>query len=177
MWREILYHLNHHPSTQNVIISKSIQENSMLKNLYKGFSLITILALMLMALPMQSAQAVSTSVAISQFQVAGGTAADEFVELHNVGNTSVDLNGYRLVYRSATGTTDVAVVNWTTSTLIPAGGYYLIAAASSYDDIVPANITFNAGSTGSFAGAGGGFAIRNGAVNTGTIIDSVGYGT
>src|SRR5215207_3436591 len=184
MWREILYHLNHHPSTQNVIISKSIQENSMLKNLYKGFSLITILALVLMALPLTNAKAVSTSVVISQFQVAGGTAADEFVELHNIGNTSVDLNGYRLVYRSATGTTDTAVVNWTTSTVIPAGGYYLIAAGLNgsptpvgYDDVVSPNITYSHSGTGSFAAAGGGFALRNGAANTGTIIDSLGYGS
>src|SRR5689334_21075535 len=99
------------------------------KSLYQALSLLTIMALMLMALPMQGAQAVSTTIAISQFQVAGGTAADEFVELHNIGSTNVDLNGYRLVYRSAAGTSDVAIVNWTTSTVIPAGGYYPIAAA------------------------------------------------
>src|SRR5215212_9250822 len=77
----------------------------------------------------QPAMAVSTTVVISQFQVAGATAADEFVELHNVSNTSIDLNGYRLVYRSAAGITDTPVVNWASSTVIPAGGYYLIAHA------------------------------------------------
>jgi predicted extracellular nuclease len=118
----------------------------------------------------------STTIVISQFQVAGGTAADEFVELHNVGSTSFDLNGHRLVYRSAAGTTDVAIVNWAATTNIPAGGYYLIAH-TSYDGTPAADLTFNLGATGSFAAAGGGFAIRNGAVNTGTIIDSVGYGT
>jgi uncharacterized protein len=149
----------------------------------KIFSAITILALMLMALPMQSASAVSTSVVISQFQVAGTTAADEFVEIHNVGTTSVDLNGHRLVYRSAAGTSDVNMAAWTTSTIIPAGGYYLIAAAPSgatpvgYDDTVTPDVTYTHSGTGSFAAAGGGFAIRNGAVNTGTVIDSVGYGT
>src|SRR5689334_12281598 len=115
----------------------------MQKRLYQILSLITIMALMLMALPLQGAQAISTTVAISQFQVAGASAADEFVELHNVGNASIDLNGYRLVYRSSAGTGDVAIVNWTTSTVIPAGGYYLIAAAvvsgSGYDDTVAPN--------------------------------------
>ncbi len=88
--------------------------------------LAVILALALSMLPATApvAQAVSTSILISQFQVAGATSADEFVELHNVGTGSVDLNGYRLVYRSAAGTSDVNTVAWTTSTVIPAGGFY-----------------------------------------------------
>lgn len=131
----------------------------------------------------QSAQAVSTSIVISQFQVAGATAADEFVEIHNVGITSFDLNGHRLVYRSAAGTTDVNLVAWTISTVIPAGGYYLVAAAPGgatpvgYDDVVTPDATFTHGGTGALAAAGGGLALRNGAANTGTIIDSVGFGT
>src|SRR6185295_6090868 len=39
------------------MISKSLEESSMSKSLFKMFSLITMLALTLMALPMQSAQA------------------------------------------------------------------------------------------------------------------------
>ena len=42
------------------------------KSLFKVFSLITILALMLMAVPMQSAQAVSTTIVISQVYGGGG---------------------------------------------------------------------------------------------------------
>jgi predicted extracellular nuclease len=115
---------------------------------------------------------ISNSIVISQFQVAGGTATDEFVELHNISSGSVDLNGLRLVYRSASGTNDVLMIEWTTSTVIQAGGYYLIAT-SAYDGTVPSNINYNTG-TVSMAAAGGGLAIRSG---TGTIIDSVGYGT
>ncbi len=70
------------------------------------------------------ASAVSTSVVISQFQVAGGTAADEFIEIHNISNANVDLNGHRVVYRSAAGTSDVSLVSWSTSTIIPAGGFF-----------------------------------------------------
>lgn len=120
---------------------------------------------------------VSNTFVISQFQVAGGNAADEFVELHNVSGNDVDLNGYRLVYRSAAGTSDVTIASWAVSTVIPAGGYYLIAHAAGYDGTTNANVTFNAGSTGSFSASSGGFALRNGAANTGTIIDSVGYGS
>jgi uncharacterized protein len=155
----------------------------MKKPFFKAFSIFVILALLFTAMPMQRVQAISTTIVISQFQVAGGTAADEFVELHNVGTTSFDLNGHRLVYRSAAGTTDVSLVAWTTTTIIPAGGYYLVAAAMSgstpagYDDVVTPDATFTHSGTGALAGAGGGLALRNGAVNTGTIIDSVGFGT
>nr|MDQ3283339.1 lamin tail domain-containing protein [Acidobacteriota bacterium] len=121
--------------------------------------------------------AVSSTLVISQFQVAGGTAADEFVELHNVSGSAIDLNGYRVVYRSAAGTTDVAVINWTTTTMVPAGGYYLITHATGYDGSPAGDITFPGGGTGTFAAAGGGLALRNGAANSGTIVDSVGYGT
>lgn len=115
---------------------------------------------------------------ISQFQV--GSAAsfnDEFIELHNTSSNSVDLNGYRLVYRSANGTNDVAFVEWTTSTIVPAGGYYLITS-TAYDGAVPGNISYNPTTCQcSMSGTSGGLAIRFGALNSGVIIDSVGYGT
>jgi endonuclease G len=121
---------------------------------------------------------VSNTIVISQFKVAGVTStADEFVELHNVGSNSIDINGYNLVYRSATGSTDLTLTNWTTSTIIPAGEYYLIAATPGYSQSVTADRTFPDNGSGRLAGAGGGLAIRNGALDTGIIVDSVGYGS
>ena len=79
----------------------------------------------------------SPHIVISQFQTAGSTANDEFIELHNTSSNSVDLNGYRLVYRSAAGTNDVLFAEWTTNTIVPAGGYYLITNSPSYDGSVP----------------------------------------
>ncbi len=138
----------------------------------------------LLSLPLAAAPAtkkrkpeISTTVVISQFQVAGGSAADEFIELHNVGGSPFDLNGYRVVYRSANGVNDIAIANWSTGTVIPVGGYYLIGNTVGYDDSVLANVTWTSGPTGSFSATGGGIAIRNGALNSGTLIDSVGYGT
>ena len=126
--------------------------------------------------PNEAAQ-VSPNIVISQFQAGGGTANDEFIELHNNSASSVDLNGYRLVYRSATGTNDVNFVAWTTSTVIPAGGYFLIAS-TSYDGGVAPNSTYDPATCSCSMGAGGGgLAIRQGAANTGTVIDSVGWGT
>ncbi len=118
---------------------------------------------------------VSPNFVVSQFQVAGGTAQDEFIEIHNTSSSAADLNGYRVVYRSAGGVNDVAMVEWTTSTIVPSGGYYLIAT-SAYDGTVTSNINYNT-ATVSMSATGGGIAIRNGALNTGVIIDSVGYGS
>lgn len=121
------------------------------------------------------ASLVSPNIVISQFQVAGSSATDEFIELHNISSNNFDLNGHRVVYRSASGINDVAMVEWTSSTIIPPGGYYLIAT-STYDGSVPANITYNT-ATVSMSATGGGIAVRNGALNTGLIMDSVAYGT
>lgn len=132
------------------------------------------------SLGISDTSAASTTVVISQFQVLGdGTErhADEFVELHNVSASSVDLNGMRLVYRSARGTTDVNLRDWSVSTLIPPGGYYLLGHTQGYDGPA-ADATFGANNdNGALSMSGGGLALREGANNTGTIIDSVGYGS
>ncbi len=119
--------------------------------------------------------AASPNFVISGFQVAGGTQTDEFIELHNISANSADLNGYRVVYRSAAGTSDVAMVEWTAATVIPAGGYYLIATGT-YDGTPASNINYNT-STVSMSASGGGLAIRSGALNAGVIVDSVAYGS
>jgi endonuclease G, mitochondrial len=118
---------------------------------------------------------VSPNFVISQFQVAGANPQDEFIELHNTSSSPADLNGYSLNYRSATGVNDVPMVSWTTSTIVPPGGYYLIANAS-YTGSVPSNINYNI-ATVSMSATGGGIGLRNGAVNLGVIVDSVAYGT
>lgn len=120
---------------------------------------------------------ISPNIVISQFQVAGGTANDEFIELHNTSANPVDLNGLRVVYRSASGTNDVLFAEWTTSTIIPAGGYYLIAS-TGYDGSVTPNFIYNPTACQcSMSATSGGLAVRNGASNSGVILDSVGYGS
>jgi DNA/RNA endonuclease G (NUC1) len=124
-----------------------------------------------------NAPAISPNIVISQFQTAGANANDEFIELHNISSNVVDLNGFRLVYRSANGTTDVPFVTWTSSTIIAPGGYYLIAS-TAYDGSVIPDITYNPTTCScSMSATGGGLAIRSGALNSGVILDAVGYGT
>ncbi len=126
------------------------------------------------------ASLVSPHLVISQIQTAGGgsnPANDEFIELHNTSSNPVDLNGYRVVYRSATGTNDVNFAAWTSPTIVAPGGYYLIVN-SSYDGTPPGDFTYNSTTCScALSGTGGGLAIRFGALNSGVIIDSVGYGT
>ncbi len=77
------------------------------KHYSKFFSFVTILALMLVAVPMQSAQALSADIVISQVYGGGGnsgaTYTHDFIELFNRGTSSVSLAGWTLQYASATG--------------------------------------------------------------------------
>jgi DNA/RNA endonuclease G (NUC1) len=119
---------------------------------------------------------VTGAVVISQFQTGGGTAEDEFIELHNTGSAPVDLNGFRLVYRSATGSTDVGpFATWSTSTILQPGQYYLIGA-TAYDGAATPDLRYSPSECScSMSGSGGGLALRPSL--TGTPVDSVGWGT
>ena len=97
-----------------------------------------------------------------------GSAADEFVEIVNVGTAAADLSGYRLVYRSASGTSDVGLVTIPSGTRLPAGGFYLFGG-SAYAGSPPPDQSFSTG----LASTGGGLALRDA---SGTIVDSLGYG-
>ena len=78
------------------------------KNWQKLFSLITILTLMLVAMPAQSARAISTTVVISQVYGGGGNTggvySNDYIELFNRGTSTVSLAGWSVQYTSATGT-------------------------------------------------------------------------
>ena len=115
--------------------------------------------------------AVSTTIVISEFKVKGDNADDEFIEIYNMTSSQFNLNGYRLVYSTASGTL-YSIKSWTSDTFIPAYGHYLWANGSGiYSGVADAT------TTQSLSGTGGGIAIRQGAMETGTIIDSVGYGS
>jgi len=50
-----------------------------------------------------------------------GSATDEFVELFNAGVSSTDIGGYKLVYRSGAGTSDVALATIPAGTMLAPG--------------------------------------------------------
>jgi hypothetical protein len=97
-----------------------------------------------------------------------GAAANEFVELANTGTGTADLDGYRLVYRSAAGTSDVALDTIPAGTSLGVGAFYLFGG-SAYAGAKAPDQSFSA----SLAATGGGLALRD---PSGAIVDSVGYG-
>ncbi len=111
---------------------------------------------------------------ISEIQITGGVGKsnNDFVELYNPNVTRVNLNGYRLVKRTKTGTSDTSIKSWTADAYIPAKGYYLWAN-SDYTSITvaPDMVTSAALSNDN------GIALRYGSEDTGAIIDAVGWGT
>ena len=98
-----------------------------------------------------------------------GNTTKDFIEIYNPTNTDIDLDGYRLVKRTKNGTSDTSIKSWTTSAIIPAKTYYLWAN-SAYAEIA-ADVT----TTQTIANDNA-VALRQGPVDTGTIIDAVGWG-
>jgi hypothetical protein len=100
---------------------------------------------------------------------ATGAAANEFVEILNAGSSQADIGGWKLVYRSAAGTSDTVLATVPQGTVVPAGGFYLFGG-SAYAGPVAADQSFAFG----LAAAGGAVGLRN---PSGVLVDSVGYGT
>jgi hypothetical protein len=96
-----------------------------------------------------------------------GALTDEFVEIFNPGTEAADLSGYKLVYRSATGTGDVSLVTVADGTMLAPGGF-LVFGGSGYSGT--AHQSFGT----SLASSGGGVGIRDA---TGLLLDSAGWGT
>lgn len=121
---------------------------------------------------------VSPNLVISQFQPGTATSNDEWVEIKNISSAPIDLNGYRVVYRSSSGTNDVGpFAEWTTSTILQPGQFYLIAS-TSYSGPVTPDRTYNPSVCAcSMSANSGGLGIRQGGMNTGALIDSVGWGS
>src|SRR3989338_2931300 len=111
---------------------------------------------------------------ISQVQTTGGAGktTNDFIEIHNPTGSDIDLMGMRLVKRTETGTSDTSIKSWTESAIVPAGGYYLWANA----DFVDIGIVPDATTSASIADNNG-IALRLGSNDTGTIVDSVGWGS
>jgi Lamin Tail Domain/Collagen triple helix repeat (20 copies) len=97
-----------------------------------------------------------------------GAATDEFVELVNAGTAAADISGWKVVYRSAAGTSDTSLVTIPSGTTLAGGAFYLLGG-SGYAGAHTANQSFTAG----LAATGGGVAIRDG---SGAIVDGVGWG-
>lgn len=155
----------------------------------KATPLILLLALTLATfMAPRSAQAVSTTVVISQVYGGGGNTGapylNDFVVLYNRSTSPVSLTGWALQYASATGTA------WSSNKLnltgtIPAHGYFLVQYASG-GAVGAALPTADQSTTATnLSATAGKLALTNtttalAAVNCptgGAIVDFVGFGT
>src|SRR5438132_4130859 len=96
-------------------------------------ALVVLVSMVVTLVPLsRSAEALSTSVVISQVYGGGGnsgaTLKNDFIELFNRGATSVDLAGWSVQYAGSTGT------SWQRTNLTPMalapGQYYLVQEAA-----------------------------------------------
>ncbi|MFY0563908.1 lamin tail domain-containing protein [Archangium lansingense] len=111
----------------------------------------------------------------------GTTATNEFIELYNPTSEEVDLAGWVLQYKSATGSTYAGTYTLPTGAKIAPNGYYLVTAGG-YIGTVTGDASY--GTTLSMAaGATGGGHVRLGMPGTSIdivdplAVDTVGYGT
>jgi len=117
-----------------------------------------------------SANASDVVVRMNEFSTGTtASATDEFVELFNAGATPAVVGGYKLVYRSGAGTSDISLRTIPDGTMLAPGAFYLFGG-SGYAGARAPDQTFSQG----LAGTAGGVGLRDGG---GKLLDSVGYGT
>jgi hypothetical protein len=98
-----------------------------------------------------------------------GAATNEFVELVNSGTAAVDIGGFKVVYRSATGASDTTLATVPAGTQLAPGAFYLVGG-SGYTGGPAADQSFGI----SLSGTGGSVAVRDA---DGAVLDAVAYGT
>ncbi|HEV2006010.1 MAG TPA: lamin tail domain-containing protein [Candidatus Limnocylindrales bacterium] len=105
---------------------------------------------------------------VSELQTGGASASDEFVEITNVGSSSIDLAGLEVVYVTSTGGTITRKASWAAPQLLAPGRHLLIANTSGIFAGL-ADLTYSGG----FAATGGAVVLRT---IGGAPIDSLGWG-
>ncbi len=111
---------------------------------------------------------------ISAVQITGGTGKtqEDYIELFNPTSVPFDLNGYRLVKRTAANTTDSLIISWTQSTIVQPHHFWLWANSGFFSiSVAPDSV-----SSGTLADNNG-IALRNGPNDTGEILDSLTWGS
>ena len=117
-----------------------------------------------------TAATTDATVRVNEFSTGtSASATDEFVELVNTGSSPADLSGYKLVYRSGAGTSDVSLATIPDGTTLAPAAFYLFGG-SGYAGAKKADQSFST----ALAATAGGIGLRDAG---GKVVDSVGYGT
>ncbi|MDD3626450.1 MAG: Ig-like domain-containing protein [bacterium] len=117
----------------------------------------------------------ATYVVISQleYDASGLESAGEFVELYNPTNQDINISGWDIIYKTASGTTWSPVATLPSGSTIPACGYFLVGGddiAADWPGVVADYIDTSLG----FSGTGGHVGVRD---ENDVILDYVGYET
>ncbi len=114
-----------------------------------------------------------SKILIVEVQITGGTGktTNDFIRIFNPSSAPFNLNGYRLVKRTASSTSDISLKSWISDAFIPANGLYTWANSSFTNLTPPPDIMMS----GTIADNNS-VAVRQGPNDTGTIIDAVAWG-
>lgn len=134
-----------------------------------GIALVFFISLLFFHFKNVSA-ATATHVVISEVQVAGAAAGNDFIELYNPTSSDISLDGMRLTKRTVHSSTNASIVAFASDETIPAHGYYLWC-----------NTTLNATlgcdrNTSAIVGDTNSIAVLNGPLATGAVVDAVTFG-
>lgn len=113
-----------------------------------------------------------THLVISQVQIAGATAGDEFVELYNPTNSDIDLGGWKLKHETQNGATTSANLVASMSGTIKSHGYFLITSPG-YTGATTSDESYSASSAAITTNN----TILIYSDNIGTLVDKVGMGS
>ncbi len=120
---------------------------------------------------LRAQNSIADHVVISEVQIAGGSAKDEFVELYNPTQASIDLAGWRLTAKTSSGSTTKNLVTTFPPVMIKPYSFLLIAP-DEYDGPVLRDVAYSTSSTISSNNT-----IILYSDNGVTIVDMVGLGT
>ncbi|MBC8486038.1 MAG: PQQ-binding-like beta-propeller repeat protein, partial [Bacteroidetes bacterium] len=124
-----------------------------------------------------SPQAKADNLVISEIQIKGNLASDEFIELYNPTDQNIDLSNWSIQYRGSESAS-FNKKNFVNGNIIPANGYFLIVN-NSYDGHMVADISHN--SFQMSATGGSIFLVNNQIeltdVNDNSVIDKLSYGS
>jgi hypothetical protein len=112
---------------------------------------------------------------INEVQAAGASSSDEWVEIYNPCTIVWSVANWTLVYRSSgtVGATDSNSLATLTGTMSP--GDLRLYAGAGYTGTSDGQ--WGGGSSGLLAATNGAIGLRSGPKDTGSLVDSVGYGT
>lgn len=109
------------------------------------FLYVVMLVMSSILLPIK-VQAATTPILITELQVSSSaSASDEFVELYNPSDAAVDISGWLLYYKSATGKTWTKKATIPTGTVLQPKQYWVISTEANGDSVLSSGMAQTSG--------------------------------